>query len=117
MRPLAFSLPLLIRKCLDMAAIGAGEEPRAVGRPDQAAEAGRDRPAPETRAKRWSPREARAVGQEDLGLVQDGEDLFAGMHGQVDRPAGEGDRARPRSAGPRRPGSCRRAGGPSTPGS
>ena len=61
-------------------------------------------------------RTRRLVGQEDLGLVQDGEDLVAGMHGQVDRPAREGDRARPRSAGPRRPGSCRRAGGPSTPG-
>ena len=83
-------LAALVGEDPDERPVGAGEEPRAIGRPGQPAESGRGRIA-ERDLRPLS--DAAGVGEEDLVLAQHGEDRVAGMHGQVDRPALEGDRA------------------------
>ncbi len=68
--------------------VGAGEEAGAVGSPRQPSEPGVGRREPDLGVE---PARSR-VDQEDARLVQDGEKFAVRVHGQVARPAVEGDR-------------------------
>ena len=77
------------RKVWTMPRFRAGEQVLAVGSPDEAAEA-RARAELDLRALD----DPAGSGEEDASLVEDGEQVPRRVQGQVDRPAGEGDRSR-----------------------